>query len=128
MLSLSLSMFVYYLWSQVQHQLIMLSLYVYTTISLTWSSGHGRRLVHKRSWFWISALDTGWTFFSIYLLQKLHSLFVWKKAENKKKMLGMAHYKHLVTKILNKLLPFFHGSINNWQNVEIGMPIFRPLD
>ena len=36
--------------------------------------------------------------------------------------------KHLVTKILNKLLPFFHGSFNNWQNVEIGMPIFRPLD
>ena len=32
------------------------------------SSGYGRRLTSKRSWVRIPVLDTGWTFFNIYLL------------------------------------------------------------
>ena len=39
-----------------------------------WSIGFGRRLVFKRSWVWIPALDTGCTNFHINLLFKLYSL------------------------------------------------------
>ena len=36
-----------------------------------WSSGYGKRLSFQRSWIRIPAPYTGWTFFHIYLLEKL---------------------------------------------------------
>ena len=43
-----------------------------------WSSGYGRRLTFERSWVWIPAPYTGWTWqFSHWFVVKI-VLFVWK--------------------------------------------------
>ena len=49
----------------------------------SWSSGQGRRLAFKRLWVQIPALDTGWTFFTLYCWKNCN--FCLKKAEINKK-------------------------------------------
>ena len=48
----------------------------------SWSSGYRRRLMFQRSWVWILALYTGWTFFSHLFVVKIVMMCVWKD-ENK---------------------------------------------
>ena len=43
-----------------------------------WSSGYGRRLVFGRSWVWIPAPYTGWTWHFSHLFALKFLLFVWK--------------------------------------------------
>ena len=47
-----------------------------------WSSGYGRRLIFQRSWVWIPALYTGWTFSLLFVIKIV--MFLWKD-ENKRK-------------------------------------------
>jgi len=35
-----------------------------------WSSGYGRRLMSKRLWNRIPAMDTGWTFFTYIVVKE----------------------------------------------------------
>ena len=57
-----------------------------------WSSGHGRRLMFKRSWVWILAPYTGWTWHFSHWFADKTLLFVWKDQKTEKEA-GLAHLK-----------------------------------
>ena len=56
-----------------------------------WSSGYGRRLMSWRSWVWIPAPYTGWTF-STLTCYKIVLLFVRKRPKRKKEEAGDGHF------------------------------------
>ena len=60
-----------------------------------WSSGYGMRLMFWRSWVWIPAPYTGWTFFHIKLLLK-NATFVWKWQKINKKRPGIGPFKKYI--------------------------------
>ena len=52
-----------------------------------WSGGYGRRLMFRRSWVWIPALYTGWTFSHLFVV-KVVMMFVWKDKKKRKRGRG----------------------------------------
>ena len=56
-----------------------------------WSSGYERRRLFQRSWVWIPALYTGWTFFTHLFIVKI-LMCVWKDENKLKRGRGLAHF------------------------------------
>ena len=56
-----------------------------------WSSGYGRRLMLQRSWVWILAPYTGWTFFT-YLFVVKFVMCVWKDENELKNRPRFVHF------------------------------------